>query len=29
MDLMPSSNTLAGPRMLKSSVETELLKDSP
>ncbi len=26
MDLMPSSNTLAGPRMLKSS---ELLKDSP
>jgi hypothetical protein len=29
MDLMSSSTTLAGPPMLKSSVETELLKDSP
>jgi hypothetical protein len=26
---MSSSTTLAGPPMLKSSVETELLKDSP
>lgn len=26
---MSSSTTLAGPRMPKSSVETELLKDSP
>jgi len=29
MDLMSLSTTLAGPPMLKSSVETELLKDSP
>jgi len=29
MDLMSSSTTLTGPLMLKSSVETELLKDSP
>jgi hypothetical protein len=28
MDLISSSTTLAGPPMLKSSVETELLKDS-
>jgi hypothetical protein len=29
MDLMSSSTALAGPPMLKSSVENELLKDTP